>query len=90
VTRISHLDLPGSGQVVVDRGYAYIGHMEPPYGTSIVDIANPNLPAEVGHYIPEPVGGNPSPQSNDVDVDDNGLIYLMDRVNGFDILEYNA
>ena len=39
----------------------------------------PRLPEEVGHFIPEPVGGQPAPQSNDVDVDDRGLIYLIDR-----------
>ena len=36
--------------------------------------------------MPEPGKGGP-PQSNDVDVDEDGLIYLLDRVNGFDILE---
>jgi hypothetical protein len=34
--------------------------------------------------------GAPSPQSNDVDVDDNGLIYLIDRDAGFDVLEFTA
>ncbi len=56
-------------------------------GLRIVDIADPLNPVEVGHFIPEPVGGEPSPQSNDVDVDGRGLIYLVDRNAGFDILE---
>ena len=34
-----------------------------------------------------PVNGAASPQSNDVDVDGNGLIYLLDRDWGLDILE---
>jgi len=34
------------------------------------------------------VDGNVTPQSNDVDVGDNGLIYLLDRFAGFDILEF--
>jgi hypothetical protein len=34
----------------------------------------------------ETLDGQP-PQSNDVDVDDNGLIYLLDRNSGLDILE---
>jgi hypothetical protein len=42
--RIAHLDLPGAGQVVVDRGFAYIGHMKPPHGTSIVDVRDPRHP----------------------------------------------
>ncbi len=57
-------------------------------GLRIVDVADPTMPKEVGFFIPEPVGGNPSPQSNDVDVDANGLIYLLDRNAGFDILEF--
>jgi hypothetical protein len=43
---------------------------------------------EVGHFIPEPTAGESSPQSNDVDVDDRGLIYLLDRNQGVDILEF--
>ena len=58
-------------------------------GLRIIDIQNPEAPEEVGCYIPEPVGGNSSPQSNDVDVDNGGLIYLLDRNAGFDILEFN-
>ena len=57
-------------------------------GLRIVDIADPATPAEVGHFIPEPAAGQSSPQSNDVDVDDRGLIYLLDRNVGLDILEY--
>jgi hypothetical protein len=56
-------------------------------GLRVVDIADPLHPKEAGYFIPEPVGGQPSPQSNDVDVDDRGLIYLVDRNAGFDILE---
>ncbi len=57
-------------------------------GLRIVDIADPSAPREVGHYIPEPAAGKACPQSNDVDVDERGLIYLGDRYNGFDILEF--
>ena len=59
-------------------------------GLRIVDIADPFHPREVGHFIPEPVGDQPSPQSNDVDVDENGLIHLIDRNRGFDILEFTG
>jgi hypothetical protein len=58
-------------------------------GLRIVDIADPLLPEEVGYFIPEPGPGAKAPQSNDVDVDDRGLVYLIDRINGFDILEFN-
>ena len=57
-------------------------------GLRIVDIADPAAPREVGHYIPEPAAGQSSPQSNDVDVDARGLIYLLDRNQGLDVLEY--
>jgi hypothetical protein len=57
-------------------------------GLRILDVADPYLPKEVGHFIPEPVNGQPAPQSNDVDVDGRGLIYLIDRLEGFDILEF--
>jgi len=59
-------------------------------GLRIVDVADPFAPTEVGYFIPEPVNGEQSPQSNDVDVDDDGLIYLIDRNAGFDILEYTG
>jgi hypothetical protein len=57
-------------------------------GLRIVDVADPSAPQEVGHFIPEPAAGKVAPQSNDVDVDRNGLIYLGDRYSGLDILEF--
>jgi len=54
-------------------------------GLRIVDIADPSSPREVGHFIPEPCGGKTSPQSNDVVLDDRGLIYVVDRLVGFDV-----
>ena len=55
-------------------------------GLRVLDLADPHLPQEVAHYmVPGPTGA--PPQSNDVDVDDNGLIYLLDRNQGLDILE---
>lgn len=56
-------------------------------GLRVVDVKNPAQPKEVAHYIPEPVGDQPSPQSNDCDVDENGLIFLLDRNVGLEILE---
>jgi len=57
-------------------------------GLRIVDIADPMAPREVGHFIPEPAPGKPGPLTNDVDLDDRGLIYIVDRNPGFDILEF--
>jgi len=57
-------------------------------GLRIIDVADPFAPQEVGSFVPEPVAGNPAPQSNDVFVDDRGLIHLVDRNVGYDILEF--
>jgi hypothetical protein len=59
-------------------------------GLRILDVADPLAPHEVGHFIPEPVAGRAAPQSNDVALDDRGLIYVVDRHVGFDILEYEG
>ena len=57
-------------------------------GLRIVDLADPSAPEEVGYYVPEPARGRAGPMTNDVDVDDRGLIYLVDRGPQFDILEF--
>jgi hypothetical protein len=59
-------------------------------GLRIIDIADPTAPKDAGHFVPDPARGFKAPQSNDVDVDENGLIYLFDRENGLDILEYQG
>ena len=59
-------------------------------GLRIVDIADPSAPEEVGWFIPEPAAGKAAPQTNDVDVDERGLIYLVDRYSGFDIVEFHG
>jgi hypothetical protein len=57
-------------------------------GLRIIDVADPQSPLEVGYFIPQPVAGRPAPQSNDVALDARGLIYMVDRHVGFDILEF--
>jgi hypothetical protein len=57
-------------------------------GLRIVDVADPAAPQEVGYFIPEPAAGKVAPQTNDVDVDPDGLVYIVDRYSGFDILEF--
>lgn len=59
-------------------------------GLRIVDIANPDMPVTVGHYIPDTPRGNGTVMSNDVFVDGRGLVYLLDRNRGLDILEYTG
>jgi hypothetical protein len=59
-------------------------------GLRIIDVADPSQPREVGHFIPDPAGGRNAPQSNDVMLDPRGLITIVDRHVGFDILEFGA
>ncbi len=59
-------------------------------GLRIVDVADPSAPREVGFFIPEPAAGRAAPQSNDVMLDQRGLIYVVDRDVGFDVLEFNG
>jgi len=56
-------------------------------GLRVVDITDPEKPTEIASFVPSPPKGFPSPQSNDVDVDENGYIYLLDRNVGLDILK---
>jgi hypothetical protein len=53
----------------------------------VVDISNPYLPTEIGYYVPEPGLGQKTVKSNDIFRADNGLLYLIDRLNGLEILE---
>ena len=59
-------------------------------GLRVVDVADPSSPREVGYFVPDPAGGRPAPQSNDVMLDKRGLIYMVDRHVGFDVLEFNG
>jgi hypothetical protein len=44
IREIAWLDCAGGGQVVVDGGFAYVGHMEAPHGTSVIDVSDPRNP----------------------------------------------
>jgi hypothetical protein len=57
------------------------------YGLRIIDISRPHALREVAYYLPDVPPGSDRVQSNDVTVDDRGLIYLLDRVRGLHILE---
>lgn len=56
-------------------------------GLRAVDISDPYSPKEVGYYVPQPGKGQKTVKSNDVSRSDNGLLYLMDRYEGLEILE---
>jgi len=67
-------------------------------GLRIVDISDPIKPREVGRYIPAPAemrregqGSKKVIQTNDVDLDGRGLIYITDRAGaGLHILEFTG
>jgi hypothetical protein len=56
-------------------------------GLRLVDIADPFAPKEVGSFMPDTPEGADRASSNDVTIDDRGLIYLVDRIRGVDIIE---
>src|SRR5690349_25058533 len=54
IKQLGRMDLPGGGSIVVEDGYAYVGHMDPPHGTSIIDVKDPRNPKIVAHLeLPE-------------------------------------
>src|SRR5262252_1741913 len=55
VTRLSHLDLPGAGQVYVAGDFAYVGHIpnKKQLGTSILDVRDPRNPRVVSQIFLE-------------------------------------
>jgi hypothetical protein len=65
-------------------------------GLKIYDISKPEKPLEIAFFktggkgVHRSCGGQNVPQSNDVFIDDQGLIYLIDRYNGLDILEFTG
>jgi hypothetical protein len=56
-------------------------------GVRVVDITDPRALRDAAHFIPDAPSASARPSSNDVFVDERGLIFLIDRVNGLSILE---
>ena len=137
IREVAWVDIAGGGQVVLDGNYAYVGHMQPPHGTSVLDVTDPRQPKMLAHIPGEPgqgesggaqmvraCAGESLPrgdksktyilrtfgnaghercvgtggaerckvaiQTNNVEVDDRGYVYIVDRANtGMHILELN-
>jgi hypothetical protein len=51
-------------------------------GLRVYDLTDPASPTEVAYFVPDPPPGQPAPQTDDVTVDEQGLIYLTDRAGG--------
>ena len=64
---VGRTDIAGGGQVVVENGYAYVGHMDPPHGTSILDVKDPKHPKIIAEIeIPKGVHSHKVRVSGDV------------------------
>jgi hypothetical protein len=59
-------------------------------GVRIVDVADPFRPVEIGFFEPDPPPGCAMASTNDVTLDARGLIYLIDRQRGADIIEWSS
>lgn len=56
-------------------------------GLRVIDLKDPSQPVEVGCFVPPPVAGFAAPDSMDVEVDERGVIFLLDRNGALDVLE---
>lgn len=56
-------------------------------GLRFFDIADPFAPREVAYFKPDPPEGANRVSSNDVTLDHRGLVYLIDRIRGVDVIE---
>ena len=68
-------DCAGGGQVVVESGIAYIGHMPGPHGTSVVDVRDPRIPKLLATFDMQP-----GTHSHKVRVA-NGLMVINHEIN---------
>ena len=50
--RVARMDIAGGGQVVVQGNHAFLGHMSPPDGTTIIDVSDPADPKIVAQIPP--------------------------------------
>jgi hypothetical protein len=59
-------------------------------GLRILDINDPAQPKERGYIIPKPGDGQTAPTTNDVAMDERGLIYFTDKACGLDVIEFKG
>jgi hypothetical protein len=57
------------------------------YGMRVIDISDPHNIKEVAFYVPPVYPEADRAQTNDVYEDDRGLIYVLDRIRGLNIVE---
>ena len=67
IREVAWIDIAGGGQVVLDGNYAYVGHMQPPHGTSVLDVGDPAHPRVVASIdIPPGLHSHKVRVANDV------------------------
>ena len=67
IREVGWIDIAGGGQVVLDGNYAYVGHMQPPHGTSVLDVADPAHPKVIASIdIPPGLHSHKVRVANDV------------------------
>ena len=54
IKTVGYFDCPGGGQVVVSGHTAFIAHMAPPHGTTIVDVSDPAKPRKLAEVTIPP------------------------------------
>jgi hypothetical protein len=59
-------------------------------GLRMIDIHDPAKPVEKGYFIPQPTAGKTTPWTNDVAKDHRGLIFVTDKSQGLDVIEFNG
>src|SRR5881394_2811226 len=67
IREVAWIDIAGGGQVVLDGNYAYVGHMQPPHGTSVLDVEDPAHPRVIASIdIPPGLHSHKVRVANDV------------------------
>src|SRR5215470_12641196 len=67
IREVAWIDIPGGGQVVLDGNHAYVGHMQPPHGTSVIDVKDPANPKVVASFdIPPGLHSHKVRVANDI------------------------
>ena len=51
IRHLCRTELPGGGQIVIQRHHAYVGHQNGPEGTTILDISDPRKPKIVSRLM---------------------------------------
>jgi hypothetical protein len=56
----------------------------------VMDINDPANPKERGYFIPKPGDGvkKGAPLTNDIYIDDRGLLFVTDKERGLDVIEF--